>query len=196
MADLTLDKSKTVLLVADFHADSMGVNPLVQQNQTFERAREVLDAARSAGIFVAYIVVNFRPGYREISDLNKTFSLRKTSGQAPAADPISLIHSSVTPQEGEPVIVKHRVNAFFGTDLDMILRAQGIDTLIMMGHATSGVILSTVRYGADADYKIVVVEDGCADPSEEVHQFLMEKVFPRQAEVVSSVEAVAAMNAA
>ncbi len=56
--------------------------------------------------------------------------------------------------------MKHRVNAFFGTDLDMMLRAQCIDTLMLMGHATSGVILSTVGYGADADYRLIVVEDG------------------------------------
>ena len=194
MADLSLDKNKTALLMADFHADNMGTNPLVLERHTFDRAREVLDAARAASVFVAYIVVNFRPGYPEISDNNKTFSLRKTSGQEPAGDPVSLIHSSVTPQEGEPVIVKHRVNAFFGTDLDMILRAQGIDTLILMGHATSGVILSTVRYGADADYKLVVVEDGCADQAADIHQFLMERVFPRQAEVVTAAETVAAIQ--
>jgi nicotinamidase-related amidase len=194
MADLTLDKSKTVLLMADFHADGMGTNPIVQERQTFQRAREVLDAARNAGVFVAYIVVNFRTGYPEISDRNKTFSQRKSSGLVPAKDPVSLIHSSVTPREGEPVIVKHRVNAFFGTDLDMVLRARGVDTLVLMGHATSGVILSTVRYAADADYRIVVVEDGCADQSPEVHQMLMERVFPRQADVVGSSELVAALK--
>ena len=77
----------------------------------------------------------------------------------------------------------------------MVLRAQGIDTLILMGHATSGVILSTVRYGADADYQLVVVEDGCADRDLEVHRLLMEKVFPRQATVVSSKEVVEALAA-
>ena len=102
------------------------------------------------------------------------------------------------PNEGEPIIVKHRVSAFYGTDLEMILRAQGIYTLILMGHATSGVILSTVRYAADADYQLVVVEDGCADRDPEVHRLLMEKVFPRQAAVVSlkeMVEALAALHA-
>jgi hypothetical protein len=49
MADLTLDKDKTALLMADFHADSMGVNPIVQERHIFQRAREVLDAARNAG---------------------------------------------------------------------------------------------------------------------------------------------------
>jgi nicotinamidase-related amidase len=194
MAEVNLDKTRTALLMADFHADSMGVNPIVQERHTFDRAKEVLDAARNAGVLVAYIVVNFRQGYPEISDNNKTFSVRKTSGQTPAADPVSLIQPSVLPQEGEPVIVKHRVNAFFGTDLEMVLRAGNIDTLVLMGHATSGVILSTVRYAADADYQLVVVEDGCADQDPEVHQLLMEKVFPRQATVANSQEVVAALS--
>jgi nicotinamidase-related amidase len=193
MAEVTLEKSKTSLLMADFHADTMGMNPMVQERHTFEQAREVLDAAREAGVLVIYIVVNFRSGYPEISDRNKTFSQRKISGPPPAPDPASLIHPSVSPRPEEPIIVKHRVNAFFGTDLDMILRAQDINTLLLMGHASSGVILSTVRYAADADYQIVVVEDGCADRDLEVHQFLMEKVFPRQATVTSAREVVAAL---
>lgn len=92
--------------------------------------------------------------------------------------------------------MKHRVNALFGTGLDMILRAQGFDTLILMGHATSGVILSPVRYGADADYRLIVVEDGCADRDPEVHQLLMQKVFPRLAVVASSQEVVTALGKA
>lgn len=107
---------------------------------------------------------------------------------------MSLIHPSVLPSDGEPVIVKHRVNAFHGTDLAMILGAQNIDTLVLMGHATSGVILSTVRYGADADYRLVVVEDGCADRDPEVHDFLMQKIFPRQSTIASAAEVVAALG--
>ena len=195
MAELKLETGKTALLMADFHTDSMGENPIVRERQTFERAKEVLEAARDAGVFVAYIVVNFRPGFPEISDLNKTFRARKTAGQSPARDPLELIHPTVSPRQDEPVIVKRRVNAFFGTDLDVILRSQGVDTLILMGHATSGVILSTVRYAADADYQLIVVEDGCADRDPEVHTLLMEKIFPRQATITNSIEAVKALAA-
>ena len=193
MAEVEIDKSRTALLMADFHRDSMGENPVVRKRGTFDRARGVLDAARNAGVFVAYIVVNFRPGYPEVSDLNLTFSSRKTSGLEPASSPGNLIDPSVPPLPGEPIVVKHRVGAFYGTDLDMILRAQGRDTLILMGHATSGVILSTVRYAANADYRLIVVEDGCADRDEDVHSLLMEKVFPRQAAVVSAVDVVRAL---
>jgi len=78
---------------------------------------------------------------------------------------------------------------------DTILRSQAIDTIILMGHATSGVILSTVRLAADLDYHLIVVEDGCADRDPDVHTLLMEKVFPRQATVVSAAELVAALAA-
>jgi nicotinamidase-related amidase len=81
------------------------------------------------------------------------------------------------------------VSAFAGTDLDMILRANGIETLVLAGIATSGVVLSTLRHAADADYKVVVAEDCCADRDPEVHRVLTEKVFPRQATIVK-VEAV------
>jgi len=61
------------------------------------------------------------------------------------------------------------------------------------GHATSGVILSTVRYAADADYRLVVVEDGGADRDAEVHMFLMQRLFPRQATVVSAEAVIQAL---
>ena len=194
MADIELDVNRTALLMADFHTEGMTENPMVQERHTLDRAREVLNIARRAGVFVAYIVVNFRSGYPEISDMNQTFSARKAAGAPPAASPDALIHAAVLPLPTEPIITKHRVNAFFGTDLDMMLRAQGRDTLILMGHATSGVILSTVRYAADADYWLIVVEDGCADRDPQVHDLLMEKVFPRQATVATAQDVVRALN--
>ncbi len=195
MAEISIDKSKTVVLMADFHKEGMGANPIAKKSNVLGKARNVLEAARKAGILVIYVVVNFREGYPEISDHNKAFSSRKKSGAIPPADPVDLICPEVAPQPGEPIVVKHRVNAFFGTDLDMILRARGIETLVLLGHATSGVILSTVRYAADADYDLIVVEDGCADHVPEVHKLLMERVFPRQAIVTTSEACVKAIAA-
>ena len=195
MAEIKLHQSKAMLLMADFTAGNMGQNPIVKERHTLERAREVLDAAREAGTFVAYCVSHFRPGYPEIPASNNPRSALRASGQVPAADPATLIHPSALPREGEPVITKHRTSAFSGSAFETILRAQGIETIILMGHATSGVILSTVRLAADLDYRLIVVEDGCADRDPEVHKLLMEKVFPRQATVVSSREMVEALAA-
>ncbi len=75
----------------------------------------------------------------------------------------------------------------------MILRAAGVDTLVLLGIATSGVVLSAVRHAADEDYRLIVVEDGCADRDPEVHRVLMEKVFPRQGTVVRSEAVIAAV---
>jgi len=195
MAEITLDKSKTMLLMADFSTSGIGQNPIAKERHTLERAREVLDAARHAGVYVGYCVSHFRPGFPEVSDRNKTRAARRDSGEVLPADPAMLIHSAVQPRQGEPVIAKHRTSAFSGSAFEMILRAHNIETLILMGHATSGVILSTVRLAADLDYQLIVVEDGCADRDPEVHRVLMEKVFPRQATVVSSREMVQALSA-
>ena len=66
-----------------------------------------------------------------------------------------------------------------------MLRAANIDTLVLTGIATSGVVLSTLRQAADLDYRLVVLSDACLDSDAEVHRVLMEKVFPRQADVVT-----------
>ena len=92
------------------------------------------------------------------------------------------------------VVGKHRVNALYGTGLDVVLRANDIETLIILGYATSGVVLSTLRYAADLDYRLVVVEDCCADQQPDVHDFLTQRIFPRQADVVASGDVVAALS--
>lgn len=77
----------------------------------------------------------------------------------------------------------------------MVLRANGIETLIMLGYASSSVVLSTTRYAADCDYRIILVEDCCVDSDVEVHDFLMHKVFPRRAGVVQSAAVIKALGA-
>src|SRR5207244_7730787 len=99
---------------------------------------EVLDAARHAGVFVGYCISHFRPGFPEVSDRNTTRAARRDSGEVLPADPAALIHPSVQPKEGEPVIAKHRTSAFSGSAFEMILRPPHIDPLILMVHYTSG----------------------------------------------------------
>ena len=137
----------------------------------------------------------FRTGDPERGQTNKTFSQRESSGQTAGPEPMDVIHPSVRPIEGEVVVGKHRVNALYGTGLDVALRANDIHDLVIFGYATSGVVLSTVRYGADLDYNLIVVEDCCADSDVEVHEFLTQRIFPRQAEVVGSKDVIRALEA-
>ena len=97
MADIHLDKGTTMLLMADFSLSGMGQNPIAQARQTLERAREVLDAARHAGIFIGYCISHFRPGFPEVSDRNKTRAARRDAGEVLPTDPAALIHPAVQP---------------------------------------------------------------------------------------------------
>ena len=190
MADITLYKQHTALLIADFYAEQMGKLPHAVGRRCLEKTLALRQAARAAGMLVCYSATVFRPGYIEVSERNKTFSERKRTGGPAIGDPLKVIHPQMQPAEGEPVVGKHRVNAMFGTDLAMILGARNVDTLILLGFATSGVVLSTTRYAADADYRLFIVEDCCADNDPAVHDFLCTKIFPRQAEVMQSADVI------
>jgi nicotinamidase-related amidase len=194
MAEVVLDRATTALLIADFYAEMMNSIPHAIERGVVEKTRALQQAARDAGIMVCYSATVFRPGYPEISDRNKTFSQRKSSGQPAVSDPIQIIHEAVRPIEGEVVAGKHRVNAMFGTDLEMSLRANNIETLVMLGYATSGVVLSTARYAADADFRLIIVEDCCSDQDPEVHDFLTQRILPRQADVVNASDVIQALS--
>ena len=194
MTDGRVNISSTALIIADFYKDMMGTIPHSIERNVLDNTQKLQKAARQSGMLICYSATVFRPGYIEISDRNKTFSQRKNSGQPAVSDPIEVIHPGVSPIDGEVVVGKHRVNALYGTDLDMTHRANQINTIIILGYATSGVVLSTTRFAADSDYSIIIVEDCCADTDPEVHNFLMEKIFPRQADVVTSVDMIKALS--
>jgi nicotinamidase-related amidase len=189
---IAIDPKHTALLVMDLQS-AVIARFGERSAPVLERAPGVVAAARAAGLPVIYVVVGFRPGYPEVSPRNATFSTILQNGLFVIGSPGSDVVSAVRPQDGDVVVVKHRVSAFAGTDLEMILRAKAIDTLVLLGIATSGVVLSTVRHAADADYRLVVVKDCCADADDEVHRVLTEKVFLRQATVVSAAELTAAL---
>ena len=84
------------------------------------------------------------------------------------------------------------MSAFVGSDLELILRSRGVAELVLAGVTTSGVVLSTLRQAADLDFGITVLADSCADGDEEIHQLLLDRVFPAHAEVVSTATWIAA----
>ena len=152
------------------------------------RLASAISTARAAGIPVVYVTISFRPGHPEISPANPTFAGVAAAGRFLTGDPATEIHPAVAPHEQDVVVIKRRVSAFAGSDLDVVLRSLGAGTLVLTGIATSGVVLSTLRQAADLDYRLVVLSDGCLDADAEVHRVLTEKVFPRQAEVRTVTE--------
>jgi nicotinamidase-related amidase len=190
---LSLNPETSALLVMDFQT---GVVEMVAtgSDALLPRTAGVIEAARQAGMRVIYVVVGFRAGYPEVSPRNASFGPIRDSGRFAEGSPGIEVHPAVAPKPGEIVVTKHRVSAFAGTDLDMILRANGIEKLVLAGIATSGVVLSTVRHAADADYRLVVVEDCCTDRDPEVHRVLTEKVFVRQTTVVKAHVIIGALT--
>ncbi len=176
----------TALLLMDFQngiAGRPGFEPAV------EAGARALEAARANGIPVIFVRVAFRPGYPEAAESNLAFGARK----AEASDvmhhdhPATQVIDAYAPRDDEHVVVKKRISAFAGSDLELLLRGLGADSLVLGGIATSGVVLSTVRQAADLDYRLTVLADACGDADPEVHRVLIEKVFPRQA-IVTTVD--------
>lgn len=143
-------------------------------------------AARASKIAVIHVKVTFREGAPEISPANKGFSAFSRDMWTPEfVAEWERFHPELQPEAGEVIISKRRFSAFTGSDLEVVLRANGINHLVLTGWATSGVVLSTLREAADKDYHVSVIADACADPDDEVHQLLTEKVFPRQATMLT-----------
>ena len=175
--------SQTALLVMDVEENI--VSRFAQTGDILKPIRTAIDAARAAAIPIIYVVVAFRPGYPEISPSNKSFTAFR---QRQSSQSDTEIHPAIAPQPTDIVVTKRRVSAFSGSDLEVVLRAQGISHLVLSGIATSGVVLSTLREAADKDYQLTVLADCCLDSDEEVQRVLLSKVFPRQAEVIQAEE--------
>ncbi len=170
---LSLNRSKMAVLIMDYQNRQLSSFSEDFQNELIAGVNKVLAKARQDDILIIYIEV--RRGERT---------------------PETEINVGVTPPPGELVLTKSRTGPFSTTNLDEILKQRGIETLVLMGISTSGCVLSTVRWAADIDYGLIVLSDCCADRDDEIQRVLMEKLFPRQAKVVTSAEFLQALGEA
>jgi nicotinamidase-related amidase len=175
------NKMETALLVMDMQSSIL--KRLPDPGNLIGNMKKAIGIARERKIPVIYVVVGFRTGAPEISSGNKGFMAFKQTLVSGNADEMIKIHPELEPMQGEITVIKRRVSAFSGSDLEVILRAFSVKHLILSGVATGGVVLSTLREAADKDYALTVLTDCCADADEEVHRVLTTKVFPRQADV-------------
>ncbi|MDQ3819582.1 MAG: cysteine hydrolase [Acidobacteriota bacterium] len=195
-AQLSINPTRSAVMSMDYMTGIVSIYAKDNQEKLTSRAASVLKEARSLGMPVIHVQVAFRPGLPEVSERNQLFGAIKTSEQHQQLfkGAYGAIHAAVAPLEDEVVITKHRVSAFEGTDLEMILRAGDIDTLIMFGIATSGVVLYSLLHAADRDYRLIVIKDCCVDTDREVHDCLVEKIFSRQAAIVAAREFIESLK--
>ena len=175
---------RAVLLVMDYQPAILANVP--DLDGLLKRAAEAIAVARGWGMKVGYVRIAFSDAdYETAVASNTRFAGQAATRRMSDGTPETAVHPAVAPEPGDIAVRKTRVGAFSTTDLDRQLRESGIDTLVLAGVSTSGVVLSTVRDAADHDYTLYVLEDACTDRDPDVHEVLMRKVFPRQATVIS-----------
>lgn len=155
--------------------DQLGQLDLPVLEELAQRMIGFLDVARSFSVPVVHIRCNYDPQY--MNDPMHERLYRHGVGRYCQTGTVGIeSHEGLEPKPGEPVVWKHRFDAFFGTDLDVLLRARGIQTLIMTGIAVQGCVDSTTRHAYFNGYYIVFGDDLTGGASPEVQQMTLDSV--------------------
>lgn len=204
----------TALLVVDMQNDccaSGGAFALQgadtsMYEQSVPRIARVLDAARQAGVRVIFVKFTTLPGGAGQSPAQLLFEHRMKESYPRADDrafdfcrPGTWGHEvldGLRPGPEELVVEKHRSSAFVGTNLDLILRSNGIKTIVVTGCTTEGCVDSTIRDGGFLDYYPVVVSDCVASDDPALHDAAMTILRAYRALVIDSDELLAAWTPA
>ena len=148
-----------------------------------DRLPATLSAARAAGILVVFVRNVYSSEHNfYLSDAWLEQASRKRDGsytRRPVCQDGTWegdFYGDVRPEPGDPIVTKHRFNAFRNTDLDTILRAHGIRTIVMTGVATNVCVETTARDGFMRDFYVVFTDDGTAAYAEEDHQATLRNI--------------------
>nr|WKF61451.1 N-carbamoylsarcosine amidase [Paraburkholderia busanensis] len=181
--------AQTALIVMHYQTDILGLFPDVAPG-LLDNTRRLCDAARAKGVGVYFANLRFQAGYPEVSPLNKNGQGIKQLGL--------FVDDRTAPELGqrpeEPLVIAHRASVFFGTDLQARLAERNVDTLIMVGIASTGVMFSSVAYASDADFRLFTVKDCCYDPDQVVHERLFATAFESRTTVLTLGEALALLE--
>ncbi|MDI5961609.1 cysteine hydrolase [Streptomyces sp. SL13] len=182
------DPSRTALLVMDFQPAILAALPgLDDPGALVGRVAGAIEDIRAHGGTVAYVRVAFtEKDWDAVPETNAMFATVARYRAMHDEAPETAVLDGLAPREGDIVVRKTRFGALSTTDLDARLRERGIDTLVLAGISTSGVVLSTVIDAADRDYRLYVLSDAVADPDAEAHRVLLASVFPSRAQVTDT----------
>ncbi len=201
---LSLDARRSALIIQDLQNDVIseggafaesGAPAHAKSQNVIANVRRLADAARAAGtpvIHVHYIVEEGSTGLRQnaplfigVKDANAL--VRGSWGAAPV--------DGLEPQPGDHIVEKMRMNGFYDTRLDILLRGLGTDTIVITGAWTNMSIEHTARHGADAGYEVIVVSDGTSTTSDEWQHAALNFAMTNVGRVAGSDEVAAALGA-
>lgn len=182
-----VNPDESALLIMDFQP--VVLDAMADGADLLERANAAIAVARERGIRIVFVRVAFAiDDYGNVPATNKPFAAVAAAGYLADDSPSTALHPDLDVRDEDIVVRKVRVGAFGTTKLDRTLTNLGITTLVLAGVHTTGVILSTVRDGADLDYRLLLLTECISDPDRDVHDVLMIKVLSRQAELVTIAE--------
>ncbi len=199
---IQIDPAETAFVVVDMQNDycspggdfdqrgipidpAQGVVPAIQR---------LLEAGRARGLFVLYTAMIFdeftyEDRHHKIVPermRDRRLCRRGTWGAA--------VMDELTPEAAELVVEKCRYSAFFNTNLEVLLRNRGITTLILSGVVTNVCVESTARDAWNLDFDVIVVSDGTASYSEELHVATLKNVAYHCGAVLSTEEVLRLIN--
>jgi nicotinamidase-related amidase len=190
VATLTLDPATSALVLIDLQASNVerDLQPHAAA-QVVANARRLADAVRAHGGLVVYarVLVN------ALLSLPADAPLRRPADAPPLPHEACEIVAAVGMQSGDLLISKRQWGAFYGTELDLLLRRRGIRTVVLAGIATNFGVESTARTAFDYGYELVFVEDAMSSVSAPMHEFAVAHVFKRMGRVRSTAQVLDAL---
>lgn len=180
---LVMDMINDLVAEDGFGGKSYGVQ--IRERGIFARLNAALEKARAAGVPVGFVRVGFSPDYREAPLSSPIFNGARKNGIMQLGTWGTEVVADIVREAGDFDIVKHRVSPFYATSLEAILRAKGIERLVLAGVSTNGVVHSGAREAHDRDYEVVILEDCCAGATAEEHDHAL-ACLARYARIVGS----------
>lgn len=192
-----IDAANAALIILDMHACIVGPQGNAQPHATDQNLVPNIVALREAanrkGMTVVF-VHHRRP--RGIRDKGMVSALFREIADDPDLQPGSPgleMLPELAVADTDIVVEKQRAGAFAGTDLDQTLRAMGIETIVLTGAWTNLSVESTARHGSDLGYRVIVVSDGTASQSAELHRVALEGGLSMLAEIAPCGEVIGAL---
>ena len=163
MIDFSIEPSKTALLIIDMQNTFVEGSPVSAPEgpQVLERLNHLAGVCHEVGIQVIYTAHMVRPDHNNIGILGQVLPPVQ-GGLIDDGSASGRLHAGVQVREGDIVLKKPRYGAFHGTDLELMLRQKGIDTLIIGGIATNVCCETTAREAMVRDFKVLFLSDGTA----------------------------------
>jgi ureidoacrylate peracid hydrolase len=155
------------------------------------RLERLLESARAAGIFTVFTRNWHRPETDSEAWRERTATAVPIDERPGRAGTWGADFYRVQPRSGEEVVSKFRYDAFLGTNLEYLLRARGIRTVVVAGSTTNVCVESTARAAHMRDLHLLLVGDCCASPEPELHEATLVNIGRYFGSVVTA-EAVAA----